>query len=378
MDLLDVAEEPLIFRPDEVLSKVASKMYELRKYEALVFKDNKYLGVIAARDLIKKSTGDPNRTKLANLKSVIQRLTPFEPTAGFTDVVGSVLVNNYRSIPVGDDNGLFVLTKLGLLKLMPKEALRGKTAKDVMVFPPTLTAGDSISVAKSLFKQSHVYRLAVVSKAGKVEGIIDALDMLKFFIDKERSHDLREGSGEKINLGSISASSRIFVHDMERVLPDTAIAQVANIMINKNQETVVVEDRGKFLGLITPRDILRLVGKPVSGIYINISGMHDEDDFIKTIVDEEIRTELTKLGKVVNVHYLTMNVKKYGQGRRVKYAVHGKLVANKGMFFSEGVAWDLTKATKLALKKIEREVLKKTGKEENAAHGRYSIGKRGA
>jgi len=54
--------------------------------------------------------------------------------------------------------------------------------------------------------------------------------------------------------------------------------------------------------------------------------------------------------------YFVMHVRTYHKtGKRVKYSVQARLITEKGDFFADDYAWDLTKATKGVLAKIEKE-----------------------
>ena len=126
--------------------------------------------------------------------------------------------------------------------------------------------------------------------------------------------------------------------------------------------TVVVEKDEKFLGMLTAKDIFKLIGKSVETVYIRVSGLEGEDDFIKTKVDEMIENTLSKLVKVIPVNYIAIHAETHQTGgRKTKYAVQGRLVTEKGSFFADDTEWDPTKAVKIFLEKIEREVHSKIG-----------------
>lgn len=363
MNISDVSERPLVFSPTDKISRVASRMYAKRKHEALIFSGKDLLGMITARDLVKRNINDPDRIELKAIKSLIQPVTPFTEKTELKELVTSILINNYRSVPVTVNGNILILTKLGLLKLIPKAPLKTMKAQDVMFFPSSVTESDSLSVAKSVIRQLHSYRLAILDERDRITGLIDSLDLLKTFVSKGKAKR-GELVGDKTRSGAIKAGSRsIIQRDYLRTSPDTPLTQIVEKMIKKGADTVVVEENEKLAGMITPREILKLAGKEISGIYVRISGMQDEDIFIKSVVDEEIRNEIKKLAKFIPIDYMVLDVhRQRSGGKRIKYSVRARLITQKGFFFAKDFAWDLTKATRGVLHKLEREVTKKIGK----------------
>jgi ribosome-associated translation inhibitor RaiA len=155
--------------------------------------------------------------------------------------------------------------------------------------------------------------------------------------------------------------------DFPKAKPDTPVRRLIEAMAEKKTPYVIVEEDGKLAGIVTPVQILKLVTKSVSGVYVGISGIQEEDDFIKSVVDEEIRNETRKLGRIFPINQVLMHVDRYHKaGKRVKYSIKAKIITGGGMFFAHDHAWDITKAAKGILQKLEREMIKK--KEKRKTH----------
>lgn len=381
MPLSDFAEKPLVFDVKDRLSKVISKMYDQKKYDAFVFSRGEFVGIISAKDIVRKGFTDPETVKLGNLGGLIRNVRVFGSETPVREIVNSFLINNYRCVPIENNGQVLSLSKLSLLKAVPPESFKGKKASDVMFFPECVSASDPLSVVKSIFRTANAYRIAVIGTGNKVEGVVDDIDLLKSFSERKRDTE-GEKSGEKVHEMDIPISSHLLMQgSFITASPQTDVRYVVHAMLDKNNDTVVVEEDGKLAGMITPREILKLVGAEIAGVYVNIAGIQNEDSFLQDVVDSEIRSAIRKLGKVVHIHYMTINVKKRGttgksssykiKTKRTNYIVRGKLVSNKGAFFAEDSSWDLTKATQGTLKKLEKEVLKKVGRERvfDSGHG---------
>jgi ribosome-associated translation inhibitor RaiA len=110
-------------------------------------------------------------------------------------------------------------------------------------------------------------------------------------------------------------------------------------------------------------DTVNTTRKDVKYMVFSISGIEDEDDFIKGVINEEIERAIEKLDKMLPVLNFIVRVKKYHkEGKRVKYSVHARLLTDAGDFFTNDFGWEPAKAVKGTLEKLEKEVLKKSEK----------------
>ncbi len=357
MQIEDVLEKPLVVRPGDTVSHVASRMLAERRHEVIVLdSSNKFLGIVLARDIVKKKVNDPHKAKIDQF--IIEE-NPLLPGTSTSEVINAFLVNDYKTIPVKKDNRIMLLTKLDVLKLVKNDSnLKRKVAEDVMKFPCCINFEDSLSTARAVLKDMNVSRVPVL-KDGKVEGMIDALDLLTPIVKGEITKR-GEPDEERTHMDSVPASSF-----MRRNFPtaeaNTPLGKVVDLIVG-SQSAVVVERDGKLLGIVTPGDVLKLLGKEVKGAYVTISGIEDEDDFVKDVVYDEIEASLKKINKIYPVNYLVVHADKYGTGKKTKHLIKIRLATDRGFFFAQDHDWDLTKAIKGVLANLEKEVIKRKEK----------------
>jgi len=368
MEIESIFEEPLIISMDSTVSKAVAKMLDSGRHEVLVKDGDDFCGVLSAADLVKTNIATPEDM---GIRQFVKHINPLHFMTEPGDLLNTMLINDYKSLPVEKDDNIFIITKLGLLKLFRKKLdLKGKTVDDVMNFPFVVDTTDGISTARGIMRDMSVSVVVVVDEKDRVEGVVDTLALLRAIIARFRSRRGEE-DGEKIRLDNFPIKS-IASNDFVRVEAGTALAEGLEKMINRNTPSLVVEHDGKLVGLVTPKDILKLAGNAVEGVHVTISGMHEEDNFVKSLVNEEIERELKKLGKIMQISHFVMHLRKYHEaGRTVKYSVHARLFTPGANFFAEDYAWDLTKATKGVLSKLEKELIRKQGKikeHKRAAH----------
>lgn len=354
MEIVDVLEKPLVIRAADTVGQVASKMLSHRRHEAIVLdSENKLLGIVLARDIVKRKVSDPHK---ARIEQFMIEENPLLPGTGISEVINAFLVNDYRTVPYKKGDMIMLLTKTGLLELLKRDsAIRGKKAEDAMKFPYCISMEDSLSTARAAMKDMNISRLPVV-KDGKVEGMIDALDFLGLIVKGEVTKR-GEPDEERTHMDSVPAST-FMRKNFPTAEPGTPLPAIVDLIV-RSQSAVIVEREGKLLGMVTPGDVLKLLGKEMKGAYVTISGVEDEDDFIKTVIYQEIETALKKINKIYPVNYLVVHADKYGTGKRTKHLIKARLATEKGFFFAQDHAWDLAQAVKGVLAHLEKEVIKR-------------------
>ncbi|MCK5023274.1 MAG: CBS domain-containing protein [Candidatus Aenigmarchaeota archaeon] len=357
MELESVIEKAFIVRPDDSVSHVISKMAENKKHEAFLF-DTEFRGIVTLSDVIKRKVSDPDKTKISYFA---KSLKPFPSDASVSDVINYMMVSEYRTLPVKSNGEIFSVSKPKLLRFVKDSVFEGKKVKNVMQFPYCASESDDIKTVISTMKETGLSRLPILNKAGKFTGLADSLSLVDIVRDRTSS---KRGDmfGDKRKLGEIGIN-KFTRKDVVKVDPDIPLKSIVKRISEEGACTVIVEKDEKFLGMITAKDIFKLIGKSLETVYVRVSGLDSEDNFIKGKVDDLIENTISKLIKVIPVTYVAVHVETHQSGgRRTKYSVEGRFVTEKGNFFAGDIEWDPTKAVKNFLDKIEREVHKKIDK----------------
>jgi predicted transcriptional regulator len=360
-ELESILEPAMTVRPDDAITHVAFLMIKEGKEEAIVM-DKEFLGVVTAEDINKRRVNDPSSVKASYF---LKKINPISSDTPLLDVINQMLVSDLKTIPVIYKNSIYVVNKTNLLKFIKDDVFAGKKAKDVMYFPFCASTSDNVNTVLSTMKDFSVSKMPLLDEESRIVGLIDSLGMLGAFTERRKAQR-GEKDGEKIILDDVSASS-LSKNNFLRSGPEDSIKTIANSMIKTGMTTAAVEKDGKFLGMITVKDILKLVGRTMETVYVRVSGLSEEDSFIKMKIDEMINTFLDKMLKILPVNYIAIHVDRYSykkDGNRMKYSVHGRLVTGKGMFYANDYEWDATKAMKRFIDRLETEVYKKSGKKK--------------
>ncbi len=359
MKIDSILEEAFLIGPDDHISHVVSRMSEARRYEAFVF-DNQLRGIVSLDDIMKKTMSEPQKMKVSYFMkpvSIFSAETPAE------DIINYMLVSEFRSLPVEKEGKIYAVTKPKLLKFVKDEVFEGKTARDVMQVPGCASVTDTAMNVLSAMRDSGATRMPVLEEGGKFAGLADSLSLSPLLTERARSR-MGEKGGEKKKLGDVDITGFV-TRDVATVGPDSDLKGIVKRVSDQGIHTVVVEDDGRFMGLVTLKDILKLIGKSMETVYIRLSGLSEEDEFVKKKIDDMIETTIGKLLKIVKINYVVIHVeehKKKEKSELRKYSVQGRFVTDKGNFYASDHEWDPTKAMKLFLGKIETEVKRDTGK----------------
>ena len=356
MEINSIVKEGIIVKPGDSLSSVAGKMFEKRQREALVMDREEFLGMIIVDDIIRKRTSDPDKTKISSL---IRKINPLPSDSDIGDVINTILINNYTSVPVSKKmkgSGVGIVTKMDVLNAIKSDpSIKERIASDAMKFPYQISPGESIYATMSIMRELNVSRLPVVNDMDEVEGLVNTLDLLKASFSEDSRQEVASGKKENIEVSSFMRKN------IPRVSPDMPLAKAIELMVS-NKSSAIVEKDGKLAGLITPNDILKVLGEMAEGYYLTIRGMEDEA-MKKDAMEEGITDAMKKISKIDRINYIIFNVSKYKKsGKNIKYSIRTKLVTQKGVIFAKGSGWDIIKETNSILGILEREIIKKKEK----------------
>ena len=137
----------------------------------------------------------------------------------------------------------------------------------------TVTPDDSVSTAAKILKEKNIKHLPVV-KNGKIKGIISDRDIKEYIPSKATSLDVYE-------LHYLLAKTRVKEIMKKKVItttPDTPIEEAALTMLEKNIGSLPVLDAGRLVGIISDRDIFRVV--------VDITGIRHGGHRIYAVVED--------------------------------------------------------------------------------------------
>jgi len=198
----------------------------------------------------------------------------------------------------------------------------------------------------------------VIGENKKLSGIVTIFDLLKAVKPRERM-GFYSMAAEKATIMGIPVST---ITNRKPVTIDrkNSLNEIVNLINKYNIDGVVVAEGGYPIGIVTEKDLLEVYVSSLKqkGVFYQISGLKDEDDFVVGTVDRMIRSSLQKLSRIIRPEFFFLHVKRYDKKGKVKYSIRTRFKTGKGIFVSKSYAWDLREAVDKAMDRLERIIIK--------------------
>jgi CBS-domain-containing membrane protein len=247
-------------------------------------------GIVAVEDLnvISHRTHGlliPKHTRVRDIMTLDPKKVTLETSVD--EVARLLLSSTYTGVPVVDqeERPVGVISqsdliykagmpmRLGLLADSDRqkvsqvlEKLAPKKAREVMNRPAVTIGLDKlVTDAVNLMLKKQVKRLPVTDANGKLVGMLSRLDVFHTIL--RECPDWRAFQKQQIAV-NLRFVSDIMRRDTTTVLPDTPIEEVIRLIdCSDLQRVCVVDQEGRFLGLISDRDLLSAFSGRTSGIW---------------------------------------------------------------------------------------------------------------
>ena len=353
-----------VINANERISKIFPMLEKLDREKAnaiLVEDEGKIVGVVREKDLIRGSVlQNPHETKVRTFLVKtgiipINELTPEKVARRFVeDSTPFVLVRKNGKI------GVIYINEF-LQKMKP--VFKGVKVRDVMN-PEVITVRryDTAAKALSVMRSHGIDRVVVVDEKNRVVGILTGKDIIDRIISPRKRARLGDGSGEKEKTLSIMVES-IMSSPVITVSRNDSVAEVIELMAENRISSVVVTKDSIPDGVVIKKDILeyllRQTEKKELGVQI-ITRDVALDDFDREKIIDDLERFMRKFSEFLGESYVFVYIKRHKESFRGLPLIHVriKLSSERGNFMVSGESWGVEYALHVALKKLEREVLK--------------------
>lgn len=346
---------------DDMLSSCLS-LFKEDMPPVLVVVDNKarYRGVITHRWII-RSRLDPSNTKVETL----MRSAPTVKLQDSLSRVARLIINSgIKQLPVFSGEKLMgIVTDEDVIH----GAVIGKwgniKVEEIMTKKPFVVEEDeSVGAVLSLLREQGISHVPVVSES-KLVGMVSISDVITHIFQPKRRQTEGDITGEKVPVLSIPAKG-IMEKPAITVLPETTIKEAERQMHKFNISSLVVVSKGRPVGILTKRDFLEPLAEldlPRQKITVQFSL---KDVKLNTPQREFIMNDFESFGArfrdMVGTGTLFVYMKTHGTNYKGERLIHCRLQfrTRKGSFFSSAEGFGVEQTFRLALDRIERQILR--------------------
>ncbi len=373
---------------DKYLSDAIPKLRE-QKQQALIIEDRNgdYNGVLTRR-LMNRTRQNQTQTKVKTLTTRPPRIQSTEEVAEAARLMiesGSPVLVVYR----GEKLAGFI-TRDAILEKAAGDDWAATTVRQVMTENPvTARPSDSIAQVLEIFR-TYGFSHAPVTKDGKLEGIISIQDLVDVVY---RSRDRQEGgyggdeghggqgerAGEKSDLVHMTISS-LMSYPVYAAKPDDSIKEAENRMRQNDISSLVVIEEDRPIGIITKRDLLEPIAQKAMekkriGVQFSVKPGIRMTDEEKAAMRREFDSFVRRYKDVVGIGGLFAYFKKYGPVSKGDQLIQCRLQFRTAhtQYYSTAEAWSVEEAYKLALDRLERNIIEHKDTKLDEEHSRRHI-----
>lgn len=380
-----ITEDFVVLKEDSTFSELIAQLKQFEKRTALVFRNNKYLGLIEKKHLL-RSRMDVTE---AQLKGHIQGTPLLNENEDAISVAYIMFEGNLDFLPVEKEKKIIgVVRALDLVKLavgLP-EVKKLKVSDVRLQKPKGVKKDDPLVTAIELMHDERVDNVPVYD-SGKVYGIISYKDVLRKYLNWSPKRDfsvkfnkIASSKGAEANmpkLASLPASSFSTNDNLLTTTKGTDLKAAVEIMVRNNVSDLLVMDKEKLEGLLTIKNMLRLIGslKIPKNFNIQFIGLNqvDLEPHEKYNIQKISSNEAFKLQRQVHNDFkLILHFKEYEKdGRQHKYSVNLRIEYPGKIVTSTEDDWDVETALRKAFENAKNELSGLFRKKVHVATQRY-------
>jgi acetoin utilization protein AcuB len=342
---------------NESVSDVVAKMKKHQVREVPVLDGDKPVGLVGYASFLHRR-GLPLAAKVEQVMLPVPRL---EEDMSVTSAVEEMMSAGVRGAPVVRASKMVgFLSRTDLIRIFPRIAqLKDKKVSAVMTSDPlSVTEHDSVRKAQILMKGLMEKSLPVVDANQRLVGAIgmpEVMDVLWTVKSNARPPNEVMGGREHVdaNVGSVMNRPATFVS------PNETAGKVAELMMERRVSTVFVTEDGRLVGVVSQADLMEqiLSLKPSEGVYVQITGLNEEDPDVYNVLYDLIGKSMKRIDKIQPPRVFTVHVSTYHtEGMRSKYSLVCRLTTTRKMYYARATDWDLYKTMDLVLDSLEKNV----------------------
>jgi len=347
---------------DDTLSSCLS-LFKKETPPVLAVLDSKgeYKGVISRKWII-RSSFDSSETKV---KTLMRSAPPVTLYDSLGKVAKLMIESEIRQLPVYSGKKLLgFVTDDDIIHGSVKEQWSNTRVEEIMTKKPFVIEEDeSAGAILSLFREEGISHVPIV-REGKLVGIVSIFDIIRNIFQPRQSQKRGELVGEKVPVLSMSAKG--IMKRAVTVLPETKLPEAEAQMHKFDISSLVIVSRGRPVGILTKRDFLEPLAqmeKPLRRLMMQFSVKDVEiDELQRGYIIDDFESFTHRYGKTLESGTLFVYMKRHGTNFKGDQLIHCRLQfrTKKGSFFSSSEGWGVEQTFRLALDRLEGQIIKST------------------
>lgn len=339
---------------DSRISDVLSVMKSTGYQDIPVVDDGEYTGMVSYSFILRKRSA----TLDSKVRGSVRNPATLSKTSTIAAVAEMMISTRSRQLPVLEGKKIvgLISRRSVVAEVLESGVLNGIKVHEIMNNPVVhVRSNDLLDTAVQRMIGGDYRTLPVVGSDGKVCGVLG----MKEIIESNWKASRTIGDLQKVSVGSkivenVATTSAVTVEWGDDLV------SAAEIMVEKGFSSLPVIDSSGLVGIVTEFDITELISasRERESMYVQISGLEDDDKVEVDAIYEDIGNVVKKISKIYTPESMTMHVGRYNDdGDSAKYSVTGRLYINGKVVAAKAVQWDLLDAVNEVLRNMEATVI---------------------
>lgn len=362
MNIADIATTDHVeVSADQRLGKVRALFEEESPRGLIVTNDGEYAGVITQRSLMQSHVEDS--TKANALMSSAPRV---KRTSDVRDVARMLVEGNTKVAPVVEGDSLWGIVTADAILEAVLDNLDALVVSQIHT-DDVITIAEDASVGQAInrLREHGVSRLPVENEAGYLTGVATTHDLVDFVVRNMDQPTEGERSGDSDRMLDIPVYD-LMSAPVETISGDESVREAVSRMLDNDYNGLVVtppEDDRTIDGVLTKTDVLRaLTFTEEDHMDVQITNI----DLLDTITREDLRESVTQVAdkfQEMQVHHAHVRFHKHKEKLRGTPLIQCqiRLRTSQGQVAGTGEGYGAESAFRVALDKLERNVLERKG-----------------
>ena len=356
------------------VSQLIGKLKQNHEQAVLVFKKDKYIGVLEKRGLL-RSKMNLREAKVRNYLKKVPLLGEYE------DLISTAYLlyeSNADFLPVqrrGELIGVVHALDIVAFATVLPEAKSFRVQDVRLVRSIKVTDSDPIATAIELMQKERIDRVPVF-KAGSLYGIISYQDLLQKYLQwvptKTSSARLQKEAGrtrgaqdDRLRWAGLPVSSFSTTENLVTIKSSLPLHEAAKQMEEKDIHSLIVAEGSEALGFLTLKNMLRAIASLNTPPLYNIKfiGLKSPgiDSYAQYALKKVSAFEAYKLQRMINNEFsVVLHIKAYGkEGKRKKYSIHLRVEYPGQQLTVSDDDWDAVAALHRVWANVKNHVKKK-------------------
>jgi CBS domain-containing protein len=362
MDIADIAtREQIEVESDVRLGKVRSLFERENPKGILVLEDGEYAGIITERQLLSSHVEDDTKAG-----AMMKHAPRVNRTADLREVARILVEGGVKVAPVFEAGDLWgIITEDAILEAVVENLdvlTVDQIYSDEVV---SISDSDRVGRAINLLRENGISRLPVVDEDALLTGMLTTHDIVEFVVRDEGRTTRGDRAGDSDRMLDIPVYD-IMSNPVETVRRDATVRAAVERMLELDFGGLVVtpEDDDRLVaGVLTKTDVLRaLTYTEEEHMDVQITNIALLDTISREEIVRSIEQVADKYGEM-QVHHAHVRFNEHKERLRGTPLIYAqiRLRTNVGQVAGTGEGYGAESAFRVALDKLERNVIETKG-----------------